>query len=273
MVRMTAMFFWGFMGLCALVSTASAGPQGLPGQVIDVVADSFFFRAPATVRAGLTTFRLHSPHGGHEMQVIRLNGGHTIMDLVNALRADAPTPWATKLGAPSFPPPGGATNATFVLEPGRYALLCFIHASDGQRHYQKGMFTALSVLHGQRVRGKLPSPDIVVTMSDNAYRFSVPVTAGRHIIRVVNAGTGVHEFKIFRVLPGFTTAQALAWKPGSREPRPDENFGSLNSIEPGVSMITTMTFPPGDYIVLCVLQLKHGMVQTLHVAGKASGGT
>ena len=71
MVRMTVIFFWGLIGLCPFASTASAGPQGLPGQVIDVVADSFFFRAPATVRAGLTTFRLHSPHGGHEMQVIR----------------------------------------------------------------------------------------------------------------------------------------------------------------------------------------------------------
>ena len=271
MIRATVIFFSGLIGLCPFASTASAGPQGLPGQVIDVVADNFFFRAPATVRAGLTTFRLHSPHGGHEMQLIRLDGGHTVMDLVNALRADAPTPWATKLGAPSYPPPSGTSNATFILEPGRYALLCFIHAGDGQRHYQKGMFSALSVLGGHRVQGKLPSPDIVVTMSDNAYSFSGPVTAGRHIIRVVNAGTGVHEFKIFRVLPGFTTAQALAWKPGSREPRPDQNFGSLNSIEPGVSMITTMTFPRGDYLVLCVLQLKHGMVQSLHVAGKGSG--
>ena len=272
MVRATVIFFSAVIALCPIASTASAAPQRLPGQVVDVVADSFFFRAPATVRSGLTTFRLHSPHGGHEMQLIRLDGGHTVMDLVNAMRAGAPTPWATKLGAPSYPPPGGTMNATFMLEPGRYALLCAIHANDGQRHYQKGMFSALSVLGGQRVRGKLPSPDILVTMSDNAYSFSRPVTPGRHTIRVVNAGTGVHEFKLFRVLPGFTTAQALAWKPSSRGPRPDENFGGLNSIEPGVSMLTTMAFPRGDYLVLCVLQLKHGMIQSLHVAGKGSGG-
>lgn len=265
MVRATVFFLSGLIALGPIASTASATPQRLPGQVVDVVADSFFFRAPATVRPGLTTFRLHSPHGGHEMQLIRLDGAHTVMDLVNALRAGAPTPWATKLGAPGYPPPGGTMNATFMLEPGRYALLCAIHASDGQRHFQKGMISALSVLARQPVKGKLPSPDIVVTMSDNAYSFSRPVTAGRHVIRVVNAGTGVHEFKLFRIRPGFTTAQALAWKPRSGTPRPDENFGALNSIEPGVSMITTLTFPRGDYMVLCVLQLKHGMVQSLAV--------
>lgn len=271
MVKRTIIFTLGIIASCPLVLVANASAQVLPGQVIDVVADNFFFRAPATARAGLTTFRLHSPHGGHEMQVIRLNGGRTVMDLVNALRADAPTPWARKLGAPGFPSPGGTTNTTFILEPGKYALLCYVRDRDGQRHYQKGMFTELNVLGGQRVRGNLPSPDIIVTMVDNAYHFSAPVTAGRHILRVANAGTGVHEFKIVRVLPGFTAAQSLAWKPNSGKPRPDENFASLTSIGPGVSVITTIDFPPGDYTVLCVLQIKHRMLQSLHVAPRNRG--
>ncbi|MDQ6888074.1 MAG: hypothetical protein M3068_12415 [Gemmatimonadota bacterium] len=238
----------------------------MPGQIIDVVADNYFFRAPATARAGLTTFRLRSPHGGHELRVIRLDSSHTVTDLVNALRAKTPTPWATELGGPAFPRVGGTANATMVLEPGRYALLCEVHDKDGFRHYQKGMFTQLSVGRGRRVPGRLPSPDIQVKMVEYAYHFSAPVIAGRHILRVTNAGSVYHEFKIVRVLPGFTAAQALAWKPGSGTPRPDVDFATLSSVGPGVSVLTTIDFPAGDYLIVCVPQIEHGMMQTLRVA-------
>ncbi len=265
MVTRTFVYMLGVLVAHPLAASAQASPARLPGQIIDVVADNFFFRAPATARAGLTTFRLRSPHGGHELRVVRLDSAHTVTDLVKALSADVPTPWATSLGGPAFPSPRGTSNATFVLEPGRYAFLCYVHAKDGMRHFQKGMFTELLVGGGRRVAGKLPSPDILVSMVDYEYHFSVPVTSGRHTLRVTNAGSVYHEFKIRRVLPGFTEAQALAWKPKSGQPRPDDDFATVTSIEPGVSVTTTIDFPSGNYIVLCVPQFKHGMMQALHV--------
>ncbi|MEO8908844.1 MAG: hypothetical protein ABI408_01270 [Gemmatimonadaceae bacterium] len=42
-----------------------SAPPALPGQVLDITADDFFFRSPVTARPGLATIRLRSPHNGH----------------------------------------------------------------------------------------------------------------------------------------------------------------------------------------------------------------
>ena len=263
MIKRTIVFILGFLASGSVASLADTSLSPLAGQIIDVTAGNFYFRAPTTARPGLTTFRLHSPHNGHELVLARLEDGHTAMDLVNAMIAGAPTPWAKKLGGPAFPAPGGTTNATYLLEPGKYVIYCQVRAKDGQRHFQKGMFTELTVPAGHRVPGKLPSPDVVVTEVDYKWIFSTPLTAGRHVLRVTNAGTVTHELKFIRVLPGHTAAQSLAWKPG--QPRVDQPFAAITSLEPGVSIITTIDFRPGDYTVWCVTQLKHGMVQTLSI--------
>lgn len=256
----------------AMIAVLDLGPAGggaaqhrLPGQIIDVVADNYFFYAPETVKPGLTTFRLHSPHGGHEMRIVRLDSAHTPLDLFTAMRAGKPAPWATTLGGPAFPPAGGTANVSVVLEPGRYALFCLVHAADGEEHYRKGMFTGFSVPSGPRIRGSLPTPDVVVTMLDSTFEFSIPISAGRKVLRVVNAGTGPHEFKVRRVLPRFTVEDALAWKRGSRKPKPDVDFGAVG-LAAGTSIITTMNFTPGDYLIVCVIQVKHGMIQAMRVA-------
>jgi hypothetical protein len=252
----------------ALIAFASAaiGPRQstpeLPGQVLDVTADKYFFRAPATARPGLTTIRLHSPHGGHQLQLFRLEGGHSVADLVKASAADAPTPWAKAMGGPGFPPMGGTVNATYILEPGTYAILCAVHEPDGLRHYQKGMFAQMSVA-GQRVAGTLPTPDVVVTEVNYKWKFSRPLSAGRHVVRVTNAGTVFHEMKILRLLPGHTYADAKAWNRG--EPRVDETVATVTTMAPGVSVITSIDFPPGDYLLFCVPQVKHGMTQAFTV--------
>ncbi|MEO7455872.1 MAG: hypothetical protein ABIY52_06395 [Gemmatimonadaceae bacterium] len=243
------------------------GDAALPGQVIDVVGDNYFFRAPSTIRPGLTTFRFSSPHGGHELMVYRLDSGYTASDLVKALAEDAP-PHGRKLGGPAFPRIGGSMNATYVLDPGQYVLLCFsTERGDTLRHFQKGMFSALTVV-GRRVAGRLPAPDLEISLDEYHFTFSRPLVAGRHVMRVANTGNATHELKFLRVLPGHTTEQSINWKRG--EPPVDEQFGAITSVDPGMSIITTMDFPPGDYVVICVLQTRKGHVmrEGLHVTAR-----
>lgn len=236
----------------------------LPGQVIDITAGNYFFQVPATIRPGLTTLRLHTVgEGGHQLNLYKLPANHTAAEFISASAAKQPTPWATEMGGPGFPPPNGSVNATYVLEPGRYVILCAVHdQKDGKAHYQKGMYSEITVA-GKRVAGKLPTPDITVTEVDNAWRFSKAITAGRHILRVTNAGKEFHELKILRVLPGYTAAQSLAWKPG--QPPMDEQFATVTVMAPGVSVTTTIDFPAGAYTLFCVPQIKHGMTEALLV--------
>jgi plastocyanin len=245
--------------------TAHRPDATLPGQVIDVTGGKYFFQAPATARPGLTTIRFRSLGGGHQLNLYRLDGGHTVADLVRASAANESTPWAVELGGPGFPPRGGSVNATYVLEPGRYAILCAVHDPDGKRHYQKGMYGEI-VVAGRRVKGALPKPDVVVTEIDNAWKFSRPITSGRQVLRVTNAGKNFHEMKILRVRPGFTGAQALAWRPG--QPRTDKPFATVTTMAPGVSVITTLDFPPGEYVLFCIPQMKNGMKQAITVKSR-----
>jgi hypothetical protein len=118
------------------------------------------------------------------------------------------------------------------------------------------------------VEGALPKADVVVTEIDNSWQFSRPITAGRQVLRVTNAGKNYHELKILRVLPGFTGAQALAWHPGL--PRTDEQLATVTTMAPGVSAITTIDFPAGEYVLFCIPQMKNGMKQVMVVAKKHS---
>jgi plastocyanin len=238
-----------------------------PGQIIEVTAGNYFFQMPATARPGLTTIRMRAVGpGGHLIDLYRLDGGHTASEFVAASAAKQPTPWAKQLGGPGFPSPGKTANATYILEPGKYAIICTVHdPKDNKPHYTKGMYSELTVA-GPRVPGKLPTPDITVTEVEYKWSFSRPITSGRHILRVTNAGHEIHEMKFVRVLPGHTIAESVAWRRG--QPRVDEEFATVTPMEPGVSIITTIDFPRGDYTVWCVPQMKHGMMQTLSVRGR-----
>ena len=166
------------VALAAATSPAESQAPPLPGRVVDVVAGNFFFQAPDTVPPGLTTFRLRSLHGGHAAWIVRLSPGHTVEEFVAAERAGRPTPWATNLGGPGFPAPKGSANATLVLEPGEYALICYVREGGKTPHHDLGMYRRLVVQTGPRTPGAPPRPDVVVTMVDHEFRLSASLDAG-----------------------------------------------------------------------------------------------
>jgi len=252
----------------------------LPGRVVDVAAGEFFFQSPDSIPAGLTTFRLRQiglvhhrvlaggaaldsltvdrgdqTRGFHMLWLVRLDEGRTMSDFYRAMQDHTPTPWAKQLGGPSFVMPPRTTNATLVLEPGRYVLACFVGSAREDRtryHLLNGMFRELTVKPSKAPTARVPAPDVIARVSAaGAVHFSTPLTAGRHVIRVENAGAKGYEFQIRRVLPGRSMAEALAWRPRDlpTTPIPYESWGGLSDVPAGGALITTMTFEPGDYFV------------------------
>jgi hypothetical protein len=232
-----------------LVLASTAGAQRLPGRVVDIVAGDYFFRAPDTIPAGLTTLRLRTAGTGeHAAWLVRLAPGHHVAELIAAERAGAPTPWAVTLGGPGFPDVGGDANATLILTPAEYALVCYVRGPAPMRtpHFQLGMFHRLLVRTARKQpTARLPDPDLEITLTDTGIVLRDSAAAGTHLVRVVNHGTSVRELKLFRVLPGHTADESLAWKPRAGTPRPDANVTALVDIPPQDTLLSTWRLRSG----------------------------
>ncbi|HKR07786.1 MAG TPA: hypothetical protein VJS39_01235, partial [Gemmatimonadaceae bacterium] len=129
-----------------------------------------------------------------------------------------------------------------------------------------GMFHPIVVRsNSAQSRAALPAPDAVVQMRDYRFVFSAPIHAGTRVIRVMNDGSVLHEFRIVHVLPGRTAQESMNWKPADKTPRPDEDLMALVGIPPGGELTTSIAFKKGEYIVFCVPEIAHGMMQVLRV--------
>lgn len=253
--------------------------SALPGNVVDVAAGEFFFQAPDSIPAGLTTFRLRQTglvhhrasaggpardsmtadrgdqtRGFHMLWVVRLDDGKSVSDFYEAMRAGEPAPWAHKLGGPGFVIPPGTANATLALAPGNYVLACFVGSARADRsrsHLLNGMFRAMTVVPSRAPAAHMPEPDVVAQVSAGGnLSFSGPITAGERIVRVDNAGAKGYEFVVRRVLPGSTAAEAIAWRRDrSTGAQPFELIGGISDVPPGGSVTTTIAFAPGEHVV------------------------
>lgn len=252
----------------------------LPGKVVDVAAGEFYFQAPDTISAGLTTFRLRqmglirrrvlaggvaqdsgaAEHGDgtrgfHMLWVVRLDTGRTAADLYRAAQAGEAGTVGRIIGGPGFAPPPRITNATLTLAPGNYVLVCFVGSARQDRsryHLLNGMFKALTVVPAHSTPPPDPDPDVVMRLTaGGALELSSPVMAGRRLIRVENPGAKRSEFQIRRVLPGHTTTEAIAWRRADNPATamPFEILGALSDVPPGGSMLTTITLEAGDHFV------------------------
>ena len=115
----------------------------------------------------------------HHLQLVKLGEGKSFNDLLTALKAGGPPPkWLTMEGGPNPPELGDTASATVMLEPGNYAMLCFVPGPDGIPHIAKGMVRPLTVTAGTGGRATEPTADVVMKLTDYDFQLSKPITAG-----------------------------------------------------------------------------------------------
>lgn len=113
----------------AAVASAAAPQMAAAPNVVNVTATNYKFDAPDQIPSGMTTIHLVDDGSeAHHVQLVKLTDGKTTTDLAAALKKPGPLPsWAVTVGGPNTPRPGGGiAEATLALEPGNYAMLCFI---------------------------------------------------------------------------------------------------------------------------------------------------
>src|SRR5687767_4722059 len=110
---------------------APAAAAATPNMVTFNARD-FAFEGPDSIPAGLTMFHLNaSGNDLHHVQLIKLEQGKTYADFEAAIKAGGPPPtWAVPYGGVNPPEPGGMSIATQTMEPGNYAVVCFVDGAD-----------------------------------------------------------------------------------------------------------------------------------------------
>lgn len=258
------------MWLGAFVARSSTESAFAP-RVVTVIAKDYAFDAPDTIEAGAVTFRLENKGTDlHHVWLIRLQNGKTMADVEAALKSGEggfPT-WVVNEGGPNAAVPGAESNATVVLEPGNYALLCVIPASDGQPHMMKGMVRPLTVVRSDGESTELPASDVQITLADYGFQFSKALTAGRHVILFRNVASQPHEAVLVQLAPGKSVGELAAWLEKREGPPPGRPIGGISGIDKGVENTIEVDLQPGEYGLICFVpdakdgkpHIAHGMV-------------
>jgi hypothetical protein len=242
--------------------------------VVRVTGEDFKFDAPDEIPAGLTEFRfLNKGPALHHMAVLKLADGKTIDDLHAALANPGPPPkWVKEYGGPNAPAPGVEGNATLMLEPGNYVLICFVDIG-GPPHFTKGMVRALRVVPAAAPTPSSLEADATLELFDYNFKLSSPIRAGTRIIKVHNVGQQHHEIELVQLAPGATVSQMMTWIAKMEGPPPGKALGGVAGMDTGMSQYFTADFQPGNYALICFLpdakdgkpHFAHGMVQQITV--------
>ena len=253
-----------------------------PPSVVTVIATDYAFEAPDTIAGGFTTFRLVN-HADqlHMAQLIKLEGGRTLDDFLvaygEAFRTKGPRPaWALRLGGPGAAEPHGSSNATHKLEPGHYAWICLMNIGDGIPHVVKARMAkpfTVRAGNGEALPQTAPDASVVMRLVEYAFGLSGPLTAGRHMIHVENAGAEPHEVALLKLAPGKTAQDFDAWMRNPQGPPPANTVGGVSSLVANADAYFEVELTAGDYVLLCFVtapdgrpHTEHGMIQHIRIA-------
>jgi uncharacterized cupredoxin-like copper-binding protein len=260
-------------------ATATAASTSAAPNVVSITASEYKFEMPDQVPAGLTTFRLtDSGQEMHHATLIKLDSGKTLNDLsegIKNMKPGTPPPgWVIPSGGPNAVAPGSSGALTMVLQPGNYAVVCFIPDSKGVPHVMKGMAKALTVTPNATANMAEPNADVTVTLRDYQFDFSTPLTAGKHTIKIVTAPGQPHEFTFFQLTPGKTAADLTKYvETGMQGPPPGMPIGGVAAMSAGDVAYYEVDVKPGDYAIICFLEdgkdgkphYTHGMIKQIKV--------
>ncbi len=250
--------------------------------VLTITATEYAFGMPDTVPAGLTTFRLiNRGKELHHASLVRLGAGKSAADfqagIAAAMKDHTPFPaWMRFAGGPNTATPGDTATTAQMLEPGSYVVACWIPSADGVAHAMKGMLHPIVVSASRAAATTEPAADLSITLTDYDFQVSEPLRAGRHVVRVDNAGAQAHEIALTALSPGKTLRDFLTWdQGGGKGPPPTGRWlGGVSAIDAGGHAQFTATFAPGSYLLLCFWpdakdgkpHIVHGMAKEITIS-------
>lgn len=259
----------------------SAGAEAGP---VEVTAKDFEFEMPREIPSGWTTMRfVNEGEQEHFFVLWRLPEGKTFDDyrsqVVNtflrvwnrydagrltreetagALGEELPE-WfftgAEASGGAALTEGGENSQVTLELEPGTYAVECYVKTPQGTWHTDRGMVRGLTVT-GDATGAAPPEADAELVLSNYEIAASGEVAAGTRTIAVHVSDTPdgfmPHDINLFRLDEETTTDEIVAWMDWMdldrfRSPAPGHSLGGVESMAAGSTGYMTVDLEPGRY--------------------------
>jgi hypothetical protein len=122
---------------------------------------------------------------------------------------------------------------------------------DATSHYMRGMAKGF-VVTGPAEPGRAAQGDDTLSLSEYAFTFAHPLTAGVHTIAVMNKGAQLHTVVMVRLPAGVTSDQFIDWTKDPRGKQPPAiDAGGVTEISPGATVMFGERFVPGRYALVC----------------------
>jgi hypothetical protein len=166
--------------------------------------------------------------------------------------------------------------------------VCPIEDDGGHPHFAKGQFKPFTVRATDGVvagRAAAPEADVVIRLTDYSFELDAPLKAGRHTVRVVNAGVDPreygHDLVVWKLAPGKTMEDVRRSLNPESARRPEQQddpapsletlgtpVGGIAAIAQGMEVFFDVDLTPGEYALICMAtapdgrsHIEHGMIQ------------
>lgn len=266
--------------------------------VVDVTAKDFEFEAPARIPSGWVTFRFTNEGDEEHLFILwHLPEGRTFREYrtevadsffriwnryasgeldreetLEALGSGLPE-WfsAAEPGSgPALTESGETSRTTVRLEPGTYAMECYVKTPQGTWHSERGMLRELTVT-SETSGVSPPTADAELTLSNYEIGTSGELSAGTRTVAVHvkenpdGAGLRRHDINLFR-LDGAEVAEIVAWMDPMhlaeyRAPAPGRSLGGVEPMPAGNTGYVTVDLEPGRYAWVSESYGARGMVE------------
>jgi hypothetical protein len=242
-------------------------PPKLAIEVTEQGNDEFRLSAPKSIQAGPVEISLRSPAGDttHDAQLVRVEGDHTIDEVVAAVTSlGAPFPrWLIPAGGVGQTGGGAVGRTLQQLEPGKYYILDTDEPEGDQvKSYAETGATAALEVTGEAGAAELPTTDAKVTATD--YTFAVSgLKPGKNEIEFNNAGKQPHHLMAFPYRKGATLDEVkkLFTEEGEGSGPPPLDFAGATrtaTLDSGDKQILELDLKRGNYALVCFISDREG---------------
>jgi hypothetical protein len=270
--------------------------------IVEIMAVDFAFVAPAEIPSGWVTFRFVNegsqehfallwklPSGKGMSDYIaevgetfgavweRYEAGELDRDGAGAALGEELPEWffteAVASGGPALTEGGATSETTVYLEPGTYAVECYVKSPEGVWHNLMGMIHELTVTD-EANGAQEPAADIEMTLSNYEITVDGPMQAGTQTVAVhvedTPEGFMPHDINLFRIDSEDQVSDIVQWMDwmdleGFRAPTPGYSLGGVEHLAAGATGYFTVDLDPGLYAWVSEGYGAQGMTRTFVV--------